>query len=152
MSYLQKVLEPNERILYQTTVSWTLYIPSLLVLLVAIAVYVASSLVLTSKTVVDVLTLIPALLALALLAKAWFHRWTTEIAITNRRIILKRGFIRRHTIEINMDKVESVDVDQSLLGRLLNYGDVIVRGTGEGLEPLHMIDSPLKFRSEVPAG
>ena len=51
-----------------------------------------------------------------------------------------------------MDKVESVDVDQSLLGRLLNYGDVIVRGTGEGFEPLHMIDSPLKFRSEVPAG
>ncbi len=151
MSYLQKVLEPNETILYRTTISWTVYIPGLLVLVVAIAVYVASSLILTSRAVVDVLTLIPALFALALLAKAWLHRWTTEIAITNRRIILKRGFIRRHTIEINMDKVESVDVDQSLVGRLLNYGDVIVRGTGEGFEPLHMIDSPLKFRSEVPA-
>ena len=151
MSYLQKVLEPNETILYQTIVSWTLYIPGLLVLLVAIAVYVASSLILTSKAVVDVLTLIPALLALALLAKAWFHRWTTEIAITNRRIILKRGFIRRHTIEINMDKVESVDVNQSILGRILNYGSVTVRGVGEGAETIDMIASPLDFRSHITA-
>ncbi len=50
-----------------------------------------------------------------------------------------------------MDKVESVDVDQSLLGRLLNYGDVIVRGTGEGFEPLHMINSRLKYRSKMPS-
>src|SRR6185295_377503 len=98
-----------------------------------------------------ILALIPALIALALVARAWFRRWTTEIAITNRRIILKRGFIRRHTIEMNMDKVESVDVDQSLLGRLLNYGDITVRGTGEGFERLLMIDAPLKFRSQVTA-
>ena len=70
MSYLEKVLEPNETIVYRTTVSWTLYIPGLLVLLVAIAVYIASSLILTSKAVVDALTLIPALLALACPASA----------------------------------------------------------------------------------
>ena len=152
MSYLQKILEPNETILYRTTVSRTLYIPGLLVLLLAIAVYIVSNHMLISKPWVYGLTIIPALVALWLLAKAWFRRWTTEIAITNRRIILKRGFIRRHTIEMNMDKVESVDIDQSLVGRMLNYGDVVVRGTGEGFERLRVIDSPLKFRSEVPAG
>jgi uncharacterized membrane protein YdbT with pleckstrin-like domain len=152
MSYLQKVLEPNETILYRTTVSWTLYIPGIFVLVAAIVVYIASIAAISSKIVAYVLPLVLVLAALWLLGKAWFRRWTTEIAITNRRIIYKRGFIRRHTIEINMDKVESVDVDQSLLGRLFNFGDVIVRGTGEGFEPLHMIDSPLKFRSGVPAG
>ncbi len=62
---------------------------------------------------------------------AWFKRWTTEIDVTNRRIVYKRGFIKRHTVEMNMDKVESVDVDQSVLGRLLNYGDITIHGTGD---------------------
>ena len=55
---------------------------------------------------------------------AWFIRWITEFAVTDRRVISKRGFIMRDTDEMNMDKVESVDVDQSILGRLLDYGTV----------------------------
>src|SRR5665811_1200231 len=51
---------------------------------------------------------------------AWFIRWITEFAVTDRRVIYKCGFIKRHTVEMNMDKIESVDVDQSLLGRMLN--------------------------------
>src|SRR5262249_43319724 len=57
--------------------------------------------------------------------------------------------IRRHTVEMNMDKVESVDVDQSILGRMLNCGDITIRGTGVGIEPLHNIDAPLEFRNQV---
>ena len=66
-------------------------------------------------------------------------------------MIYKKGLIRRQTNEMNMDKVESVDVDQSILGRLLNYGDITIRGTGVGLEPLHDIDAPLEFRNRVTA-
>ena len=90
--------------------------------------------------------------AVFMIARSWFERWVTEIAVTNMRIIFKRGFIRRHTIEMNMDKVESVDVGQTLLGRLFNYGDITVRGTGSGFEPLRRIDDPLRFRSHVSAG
>jgi len=151
MSYPRKVLQPGETILFRATFSWTRYIPGILLLLLVIAVFAIFELELTSQRWAIVLAPIPALIALALLARAWFQRWTTEIAITNRRIILKRGFIRRHTIEMNMDKVESVDVDQSLLGRLFNYGDITVRGTGEGFERLRMIDARLKFRSQLPA-
>ena len=151
MSYLQKVLQPDETILYRTTYSWTLYVPGLLLLLLAVATFAISDRALAYRLWMLVVALIFAVIALALLARAWFRRWTTEIAITNRRIILKHGFIRRHTTEMNMDKVESVDVDQSLLGRLLNYGDITVRGTGEGLERLRMIDAPLRFRSQVTA-
>jgi uncharacterized membrane protein YdbT with pleckstrin-like domain len=57
--------------------------------------------------------------------------------------------MQRHTIEISMDKVESVDVDQSVLGRTFGYGDVTVRGTGEGIEPLRMVASPIELRNAV---
>ena len=69
-------------------------------------------------------------------------RATTEIAITNRRIIYKRGFIQRHTAEMNMDKVASVDVKQSILGRVFDYGTVRVQAAGMTLEDLPMIESP----------
>jgi hypothetical protein len=57
-------------------------------------------------------------------AVAWFNQWITEIAVTNLRVIYKWGFIRRHTAEMNMGKVESVTVSQTILGRLLNYGSI----------------------------
>jgi uncharacterized membrane protein YdbT with pleckstrin-like domain len=82
---------------------------------------------------------------------AWFKRWTTEVDVTERRIVYKRGLIWRHTVEMNMDKVESVDVDQSVLGRLLDYGDITLRGTGAGLEPLRSIEAMLEFRNHVTA-
>ena len=87
------------------------------------------------------------------LLSAWFKRWTTEIDVTNRRIVYKKGFIRRHTVELNMDKVASVDVDQSVFGRLLNYGDITVHGTGDSdvIESLHTIGAPLDFRNHVTA-
>src|SRR5258708_2607056 len=148
MSYLDQVLQPGEKVLYRTTVSWTLFIPGILLLIVAIVVFVVAQQSLNSAWS-NILFLVIGLPALFLLARAWFTRWTTEIAVTNSRIILKRGFIRRHTIEMNMDKVESVDVNQSLVGRLFNYGDITIRGTGTGFEPLRMIDHPLRFRSQV---
>ena len=82
---------------------------------------------------------------------AWFIRWITEFAVTDRRVIYKCGFISRHTVEMNMDKIESVDVDQSLLGRLLNYGTIHVLGTGEGIESLRRIAAPLALRNAITA-
>ena len=100
-------------------------------------------------------------LALAVLsfAHAWFIRWITEIAVTDRRIIYKRGFINRHTVEMNMDKVASVDVDQSILGRMLGYGSIHVVGPGaaasnspdrpRGIEHLHRVAQPLELRNAI---
>ncbi len=65
-----------------------------------------------------------ALVAVCLLIQQWFQWWVTEIAVTNRRVIYKKGLVRRQTNEMNMDKVESVQIDQSILGRMLDYGDV----------------------------
>ncbi|MGH6683724.1 MAG: PH domain-containing protein, partial [Pseudolabrys sp.] len=85
------------------------------------------------------------------LLSAWFKRWTTEIDVTDRRIVYKRGFIKRHTVELNMDKVSSVDVDQSVFGRMLNYGDIKIHSTGTEIERLQGIGAPLDFRNHVTA-
>ena len=58
-----------------------------------------------------------------MILRAWFERWATEVLVTDRRVIYARGFIQRHTVEINMDKIESVDVDQGIMGRAFNYGE-----------------------------
>src|SRR5271154_5352459 len=123
MSYVDSILEPGEAVRYRTTISWTVYGPAFWLGLASFAI-----------------------------ARGYIARWSTEIAVTDRRIIFKRGLIRRHTVEMNMQKVESVDVDQTLLGRLFNYGDVTVRGVGSTFERLNFIDAPLRLRTTVTAG
>jgi uncharacterized membrane protein YdbT with pleckstrin-like domain len=149
MSYVGKVLQPGETVHYETKLSWAMYIPGLVLLFVAALIAVVVRLRFETTFWVDIVSVGLVAVAIVLLAAEWFERWTTEIAITDRRIILKRGFIRRDTIEMSVEKVESVDVNQSLLGRLLDYGDITVRGTGTGFAPLHKIDAPLEFRSHV---
>jgi uncharacterized membrane protein YdbT with pleckstrin-like domain len=149
MSYVDRILEPGEVVRYRTSVSWTLYIPAILLALVGVAIPVVST---GYPGLAGFIAILFGVAALIAFVPAWFRRWTTEIAVTDRRIILKRGLIRRHTVEMNMEKVESVDVDQTLLGRLLNYGNVTIRGTGSSLEQLKRIDAPLKLRSKVTAG
>jgi uncharacterized membrane protein YdbT with pleckstrin-like domain len=150
VKYIDQVLQPGEKIVFSSTLSWAVYLPSLLLWLVALLLLIAGSM-LQPSSVWLWSALVVAVLAAVSSLKAWFRRWTTEIDVTDRRVVYKRGFIRRHTVEINMDKVESVDVDQSLFGRLFDYGDVVIRGTGAGIEPLRGIDSPLAFRNAVTA-
>jgi uncharacterized membrane protein YdbT with pleckstrin-like domain len=91
-----------------------------------------------------------AAIGVIMLFRAWFDRWVTEIAVTDRRVIFKTGFIRRDTNEMQMDKVESVRVDQSILGRVLDYGDVTVLGTGKGeFTRLKTIAAPLDLRNQI---
>ncbi len=149
MSYVQQVLQPGETVVYETKLSWAMYIPGGVLLLVAAVFFVVTHMIFDTTIWADIVNLILAAIAVFLLAQEWFERWTTEIAITDRRIIFKRGFIRRDTIEMGVEKVESIDVNQSLLGRLFDFGDITIRGTGAGLAPLRNIDSPLDFRSHI---
>ena len=77
---------------------------------------------------------------------AWIIRWLSEYVITNRRIVIKTGFISRNTFEMNISKIESVNVDQSVMGRILNYGSITIIGTGGTRETFHNIAKPLAFR------
>jgi len=92
-----------------------------------------------------ILTLV-LLVGIVFLAMAWIRIRSTEIAITNKRIIAKFGFIKRHTVEINLDKVESLRVEQGLWGRFLNFGTIYVSGAGTAVAPFPDIADPLVFR------
>jgi uncharacterized membrane protein YdbT with pleckstrin-like domain len=73
-------------------------------------------------------------------------RWSSEFVITNRRIIIKTGFISRKTFEMNLSKIESVNVDQPFMGRIFGYGSMTIIGTGGTRESFHNISKPLEFR------
>jgi uncharacterized membrane protein YdbT with pleckstrin-like domain len=151
--YIDEILQPGERVLYSTNAHWIFYFPAILAWIVAVALFVLSR-----QTIVEGLVLLclvgSGLVALAALywtVKGWFHRFTTETDVTNLRVVHKTGFIKRRTFEMSLDKVESVDVNQSILGRILNFGSVTVRGVGEGAETIDMIASPLDFRNHITA-
>ena len=151
MSYLKRVLQPDEQVRYVAKIHWVIYIPALAVLAVACAASIASASADATRPLWFILAALLAVLAFLMLAAAWFRRWTTEIAVTSRRVIYKRGFIRRNTIEMNMDKVASVDVVQSIMGRLLNYGSVTVTAAGQNLDAMHTIESPIELRNHITA-
>ncbi|MBL0162529.1 MAG: PH domain-containing protein [Xanthomonadales bacterium] len=85
-------------------------------------------------------------LGLVFLIIAYVRYQSTELAVTTKRVIVKHGLIRRQTVEINLAKVESIQVDQGILGRMLNFGTLIVAGTGTSHAPLAGIADPMAFR------
>lgn len=148
MSYVQTVIRPDERILFTGRMHWIVYARGTVALIVALLIFAYAGPD-AFGGVLRLLAWLVVAIAIVLLAQAWFVQWTTEIAVTNLRVIQKRGFIRRVTGEMNMDKVEFVIVDQTLLGRLLDYGSIVVRGTGSGIEGLHYIAKPIELRSTI---
>lgn len=151
MLYVRKILRPGEEIIAVGTMHWIIYAPGLFLIFAgaAIVLFVPAP---QNGWVFDIIGGLVTLLGVMTLVSAWFDSWTTEIAVTNLRVIKKRGFIRRETGEMNMQKVESVTVDQSILGRILDYGTIAVRGTGSGIEGLHHIANPLALRRAISSG
>jgi len=151
--YIDDILQPGEKVLYSTNAHWIFFLPAIIGWIAVGVFLVLSGIVPPGPPVLICLSLaaISAVAALYKTATAWFHRWTTETDVTNFRVVHKTGFIKRQTFEMSVDKVESVDVDQSILGRILNYGDVTVLGVGEGGKTLDMIASPLAFRNAITA-
>jgi len=151
--YIDDILQPGEKLLYSTNLHWVFYLPGLIGWVVSVALLVAARMVTPGGLALVCLALsaAAALVAFYLSLRAWFERWTTETDVTSLRVVHKEGFIKRRTFEMSLDKVESVDVNQSILGRILNYGDVTIRGVGEGVEKIKTIASPLAFRNFITA-
>jgi uncharacterized membrane protein YdbT with pleckstrin-like domain len=148
MSYVQRVLQPGEQVRHVSSIHWIVCWPGIAVALLAMVTYwFSDTRLLPGLWRYTAYAL--ALVAVVLLIQKWFRWWITEIAVTNRRVIYKRGLIRRQTNEMNMDKVESVRVEQSILGRMLDYGTVTILGTGEGFETLRTITSPIELRNSI---
>lgn len=128
--YVDSILGVDEAVIYSGTVSvWSLALPLLL-------------------GVFFLLTLVWAPLGILCFLYAFTVYKTTEMAFTNKRLIAKTGFIRRKTVEVKINRIESLQVDQSILGRLFNYGTLILSGAGTPQAPIHGLKDPLAFRNE----
>jgi uncharacterized membrane protein YdbT with pleckstrin-like domain len=124
MSYIDQSLVPGEVVLHRARVSWWSQM---------------------GMVVLGVLLLV-VVVGLFFLVAAWIKVHSTELAITNRRVIAKFGFIKRDTVEINLEKVEALRVEQGFWGRILNFGTILMSGTGGSIEPIPNIADPLVFR------
>lgn len=155
MSYVNKILKSDEPIVYRASIHWIVYLRSAALLVLGGAVLAwlflvraPAALTLFSGMVLGVGCLLIAAAGFEFL-RAVIERHGTELVITSRRVIAKTGFIQRHTWEINAAKVEGVEVSQSILGRLFDYGTVTVKGTGGGTAPIRNIGKPVVFRTHV---
>jgi uncharacterized membrane protein YdbT with pleckstrin-like domain len=139
-SYVAQHLDPGETVVYQARLHWIVYLGPVITLGIGL-VPAASGLLAGGLALLT--------MGLVWLLAAWVRQASSEFAVTTRRVIIKTGFLSRRTIDLNMSKVESIQVDQDIVGRLLNYGTITVIGTGGTKEPFPMIDDPLTFRHAV---
>lgn len=152
--YIDQVLQPGEKVLYSAKPHWIFYLPAIgLWLVVGGICLLADRLAIDSRQRLIFLSAaaVVAIPAVFATLPAWFHRWTTEIDVTSFRLVYKTGFINRRTFEMSLDKIESVDLDQTFWGRIFGYGDVTVMGVGEGRQTIRTVAAPLSFRNSITA-
>ena len=123
MSYVENNLIQGEQVVYRAELHWIIFIWPVIFSFVLIG--------------------IPWLIAAILQKK------TTEMAVTNKRVIIKTGIISRRTIEMNLSKIENIEVNQSIIGRIFGYGIITIVGTGGTHEPFNTVSQPLDFRKAV---
>ncbi len=144
MGYVDNNLISGEHVTYKARLHWIVFIKPALIsmafgVVAAWALYEGYTLPGLGLIVVGVIPLVIAAIA----------RSSAEFAVTNKRVILKVGFIQKDTAEMFLNKIESVGVDQSIGGRVLGFGTIVIRGTGGTLEPFDRIAAPLEFRRQI---
>lgn len=124
MQYVERTLAADEEILAVGHFHWTYMVVSLLWLIF----------------------LGWAIIGIVIFLRRWMYEVTTEVAVTNRRFVFKRGFISRQTDEFSTARIEGVNLTQGFWGRILNFGRLHIRGSGIGEVDLPTIARPLEFR------
>jgi len=150
MSYIDKNLLTDEYIVYRTRVHWVIFMRPLLWFIICLLLYgMMQHFNIALNSFYKILLAIPLAMAVfdGLLQMIAYN--STEFGVTNKRIIVKIGFISRKTSENFLQKIENIQVNQTILGRILGYGTIIVHGTGGTREPFDLIPAPLRFRKKV---
>lgn len=158
MSYVDASLVPGERLIYETRLHWVVMLGHLLVgllLLIFPGVVLLFFAMRNSEMEAWKVHSMEGggaaliIIGLIVIGIGMARRSTTEMAVTTRRVVIKTGLASRKTIEMLLNKVESIEVSEPAWGRFLGYGSIVVIGTGGTLEPFHLMAHPLEFRSQV---
>lgn len=146
-AYTAATLQFDERPLHQTTIHWMALSGPVIGAFLCLIVIVPIAMLAAWRDFYWAWFLV--VIPLGILVSAAVTVRTSEVVITDRRVLIKVGFIQRHTFEMFISKIESVAVFQSMLGRLFNYGTVEIRGTGGSSESFATIAEPLPFRDAI---
>jgi uncharacterized membrane protein YdbT with pleckstrin-like domain len=142
MSYIDENLLPNEKVLFRTYLHWVIFILPVVLTFVGLGFLWPHSLL----NIIGVLLLVVAVFQ-------WFFSFlrylSSEFAVTNKRVVIKTGFIRRSSYETLLQRIAGIQVDQSAGGRLFNYGKIVIFGVGGEKDYFVNIEAPLAFRKIV---
>jgi len=139
MGYIDQNLMSGENVIHRTKIHWVIFLWPAIFLLIAMIGFASKS-----GTVGGIFIVLAILTGL----RSVITYSTSEFGVTNKRILIKVGFIRRNSLEILLTKVEGIQVNQGILGRILDYGTIVVTGTGGSKQPFHKISAPLEFRKK----
>ncbi|HOV09000.1 MAG TPA: PH domain-containing protein [Spirochaetota bacterium] len=139
MSYVDQNLMTGEQVVYKAKLHWVIFISPALLLILGLILFAANGTLGGIVTGLGVIGLIIAYLNVS----------TSEFAVTNKRVIIKVGIIKRNSLDTVLKKVESITVNQPIIGRMFGYGSIVVSGSGGTPQPFHKIANPLEFRKQV---
>ena len=163
MSYVERNLIPGEKVFYQTGLHWSVLIGHFLLGAIfaigalALSIYTysdksgsggTSSISYPSGILLSVVGILSILAAVTIISGI-VRRNATEMAVTNKRVIVKTGIVSRRTFEMLLSKIESIGVEESVMGRTFGFGTVTIRGTGGTPDSFAKIAHPLEFRKQV---
>jgi uncharacterized membrane protein YdbT with pleckstrin-like domain len=143
MGYVENNLLPNEQVTYRARLHRIIYLFPCCIFAIALLAALAGGGWIAGAVL--------GAIGLILLVPPWIRSSSSEFAITNKRVLIKVGLIRRHSLELLLQKVEGIGVDQGIIGRILGYGTITVSGVGGTKEAFRMISNPLEFRRQVQA-
>lgn len=156
MSYIDDTLMKNEVVLYRSKPHWIIFtwpavwlVITILLFLFGPSIPVLNYQGIGNLPVFAVAAMVTLALAILSAINSFINFQTSEYGITNKRVLMKIGFIRRLAIEIYLQRIESVKVYQSVAGRIFGYGSIIISGVGGSKDPFHDVPYPLEFRRKI---
>ncbi len=145
MSYIDSNLMTGEDVVHKGHIHWFVFVPGVFFVVLGISLLGIDQ----ENGTGPVFGFIVSIIGVASMIKAAIAKATTELAVTSKRVIAKTGLVSRNTVELNHQKVESFQVDQSIMGRIFGFGTLVINGTGGGKTPIKNISSPLIFRRQA---
>ncbi len=139
MAYIESNLLADETVIHRASLHWLVYWQAMLAGVAGVALMWIEPLAGAIAFALAVVLAIPPFIA----------KSTSEFGVTSKRVIIKVGLVRRRTLELLLRQVESIQVEQSILGRIFNYGSITLSGTGGVREVFHNIAAPLEFRRKI---
>lgn len=144
MSYVDNTLLPDEQVTFRAHLHWIIFARAVVIESIGIIFLLIGHAFGAFGAVI-------LLVGVVLWVAAYVQRRTSEFAVTNKRIIVKVGILRRRTVEMLLRQVEALEVNQGILGRVFGYGTLLIIGTGGTREPFDRISGPLEFRRAAQA-